>query len=174
MTALSTKWYHKNKAKVDARAKITAPQWRANNPEKAKAIRQRAEEKLRKDPERLKADKERRRQYRKTNPKLKLLNDAKYRARKQGLDFTLTLENLPSDEGYCPILGTPFERGGAARRAGVSPTLDRIDNLKGYTPDNVWFISHRANLLKGSGTADEHEAIAKAMRAKLNALPKGA
>ena len=40
-----------------------------------------------------------------------------------------------------------------------SPTLDRIDNNKGYVKGNVKVISHRANSLKSSGTILEFTKI---------------
>jgi hypothetical protein len=38
-------------------------------------------------------------------------------------------------------------------------TLDRVDSTKGYTRDNVAFVSHRANRLKNNATAEELQAI---------------
>jgi len=42
-----------------------------------------------------------------------------------------------------------------------SPSLDRIDNTKGYTPDNVVVVSNRANSIKRDATPDELMAVAK-------------
>jgi hypothetical protein len=44
-----------------------------------------------------------------------------------------------------------------------SPSLDRIDNSKGYVKGNVAVISFRANTLKNNATADELRAIANFM-----------
>lgn len=49
----------------------------------------------------------------------------------------------------CPVFGTPMDK----------PSLDRKDNSKGYTRDNVRVISDRANRLKNNGTLEELKAI---------------
>ena len=45
-----------------------------------------------------------------------------------------------------------------------SPSLDRIDNKKGYVKGNVAVISMRANHVKADGTTAEIAAIADFMR----------
>lgn len=37
----------------------------------------------------------------------------------------------------------------------ASPQLDRIDNTKGYTKDNVVVVSKRANTIKNDATVQE-------------------
>ena len=77
-----------------------------------------------------------------------LWSRAKYRAKQKGLDFTITKEDIVIPD-TCPLLGTPM----------VSPSLDRIDSSKGYTPDNVWVISNRANTLKNNATLMELKTL---------------
>jgi len=69
---------------------------------------------------------------------------AKYRAKQKGLEFNITKEDIIIPD-TCPLLGTPMQ----------SPSLDRIDSSKGYTKDNVWVISNRANTLKNDATIKE-------------------
>ena len=45
-----------------------------------------------------------------------------------------------------------------------SPSIDRIDPSKGYTKDNVWVISRRANTIKSNATVDEVEKVAQGLR----------
>ncbi len=84
---------------------------------------------------------------------------AKGSAKARGLEFTITVADiqLPS---VCPILGVPLEYGPKTdenRRYG--PSLDRIDNTKGYVPGNVHVISVRANILKRDATLKELKAL---------------
>jgi len=61
-------------------------------------------------------------------------------------------------------LGIPlFARVGAGRsnrdQVENSPSLDRIDNSKGYVPGNIAVISMRANMIKNNATLAELKAI---------------
>ena len=42
-----------------------------------------------------------------------------------------------------------------------SPTLERIDNSKGYVIGNILVVSHRANCIKNDGTWQEIMAVAE-------------
>lgn len=68
----------------------------------------------------------------------------------------------------CPVLGIHLsvKRGLKARgfALGHSPTLDRIDNKKGYIPGNVAVISWRANALKKDASLQELEQLVKWLR----------
>jgi hypothetical protein len=48
-----------------------------------------------------------------------------------------------------------------------SPSIDRLDSRKGYTPENIVVISHRANTIKGNATPEELRMIAKYAEASL-------
>lgn len=75
---------------------------------------------------------------------------ARYRASKSGIEFSITKDHIVIPM-YCPILDIKLEVG--EKTSGpFSPTLDRIDNNKGYTPDNVWVISNIANMMKSKAT----------------------
>jgi len=99
------------------------------------------------------------------DPRPKLLMHARERARRKGVPFRLTVNDIPPipEDGKCPVLGIPLMRALGFQGDG-SPTLDRIIPHLGYVPGNVRIISFRANTLKGDGTAEEHEAIAKYIR----------
>ena len=92
----------------------------------------------------------------------KLLYAARRRATTRQIEFDLTEEDIVIPE-YCPILGLKLQpvRGVTGRDS--SPSLDRIDNSKGYVKGNVAVISFRANTLKNNATADELRAIANFM-----------
>lgn len=83
------------------------------------------------------------------------------RARKRNLEHTIVLEDLfeiwPEDN-ICPILGIELEWNSAGFRR-TSPSIDRIDNSKGYTKDNIQIISFRANELKRDASLEELELL---------------
>lgn len=86
-----------------------------------------------------------------------MFNSAKSRAKKLGREFTVKLEDLKIPE-VCPIMGIPlfYQRGG---RIPNSPSLDRVDNTKGYTPENTRVISWFANMRKGDLTVEQIDAL---------------
>jgi thiol-disulfide isomerase/thioredoxin len=94
-----------------------------------------------------------------------MLNGARRRAKLGGYDFNITEDDLPSyrETECCPILGIRLCWENKGKLQDSSPTIDRIDSSRGYTPDNVVLISHRANTLKNNGTAEEHRLIADFM-----------
>ena len=69
----------------------------------------------------------------------------KKRAQVKGWEFALTKEDLIIPE-YCPILNIKIVRAG--QYTYNAPTIDRIDNNKGYTKDNILVMSRSANQMK--------------------------
>lgn len=88
--------------------------------------------------------------YKNTSREKRLYDRAKSRAKQKARDFNIELSDIVIPR-VCPVLGTPMKR----------PSLDRIDNTKGYVKDNVRVISHRANTLKNDATAEELRLVAK-------------
>ncbi len=103
------------------------------------------------------------RKWNELNPIKSRLARIKSSAKQRGIEFHLYEKDLPPIGTNCPLLGDPFDMSG--KRTDFSPSLDRINPKKGYVPGNVWFVGRRANTIKNDGTADEHEKIARAMRA---------
>jgi hypothetical protein len=70
---------------------------------------------------------------------------------------TIKIEDIVVPD-ICPVLGIPLylSRGKAGPN---SPSLDRINNSKGYISGNVFVISYRANVLKGDATIDEVKMV---------------
>ena len=96
------------------------------------------------------------------HPLYAALSNAKHRAKRDGRDFAIGLDDLPMP-AVCPLLGIDLVYGGTKRSAG-SPTIDRLDSRFGYTPENVWVISERANRIKNNATVEELEKIAEGIR----------
>lgn len=86
-----------------------------------------------------------------------MLKAAAQRARRKQLEFDLKLTDIEVPS-HCPILGLPLHKN--ANVAGPnSPSLDRIDNNKGYVVGNVAVISKKANNIKSDATLEELEAV---------------
>ncbi len=90
---------------------------------------------------------------------VRFLSAIKCRAQKKGLEFTITYDDFTIPE-FCPVLGIPISYSIPGKHDG-SPSMDRVDNTKGYVPGNVRIISWRANRIKNDGTSEEHLAIAR-------------
>ncbi len=95
--------------------------------------------------------------YRRTQPELHMLVRARCRAKAQGLAFTITLLDLFVPE-FCPVLGIRLEVGSEDRDC--YPSIDRIENSKGYEPGNILIVSQRANRIKSDATITELELLA--------------
>lgn len=95
------------------------------------------------------------------NPEQRLITVAKQRAKKYGLDFTISKEDIKVPES-CPILGIKLEFAFGKGSGGKphSPSLDRIDNTKGYIKGNVQVISHLANQMKSTADKDQLKRFA--------------
>ena len=137
---------HKDKKRAQAAA------WEKANPEKVKAMRQRKAEKLKSNPEARARVRASQTKWEIANPEAVLHRAARNRARREGLDFTIEVADVKIPE-FCPLLLIRIE----ARRGGhgpqdTSPSLDRIDNTKGYTKDNVWVVSWLANKMKATAS----------------------
>ena len=106
-----------------------------------------------------KTELKRRRERHKEEPRIRMRDNARKRAITKGMDFELyTFKDLPKVPKKCPYLGIPIKVG---PYGGVdsSPSLDRIDNKKGYIKSNVQIISRKANQIKNNASFKESEMI---------------
>lgn len=129
---LSRKWYEDNKERKLA----TSKEWW----DKARASGKAAEYVVR------------RRMTRGDNPYRHLIAAAKGRAKKSGLEFDLTNEwaNAVSD-GRCSLSGIPFIAANG-KPGPFSPSIDRIDQKRGYTKDNCRLVLWAVNRFRGEDT----------------------
>ena len=98
-------------------------------------------------------EKEQRRRSHKHNIIRAMLSRAKQRALKHGYEFNLTKDDIHIPE-LCPLLEVPFVLGDK-KNYEYTPTIDRIDNSKGYIKGNVWVITKKANSMKNSASHKE-------------------
>ena len=65
------------------------------------------------------------------------------------MDVTLTVNDLRDElqqtQGYCPITGNPFT---FAEHNTTDWSVDRVDNTRGYSLDNIEIVSVTANQAK--------------------------
>ena len=85
-------------------------------------------------------------------------NTARYQAKRRGLEFTIKFEDVVWPD-VCPALGVRLERKPKGP-CDWSPSLDRIDNSKGYVPGNVIVVSMRANRIKTNAAVSELYRVA--------------
>jgi hypothetical protein len=126
--------------------------WRKNNAEKYKAY----QDSYRKNNlERFNATQKK---WMATHPEKAILISIKSRAKKTNVEFSLTEEDISIPE-LCPILKIPIKKQytnkGKTGPRRNSPSVDRIDNTKGYIKGNVHVISNQANIMKSSATPQE-------------------
>lgn len=97
-------------------------------------------------------------EWRENNYARVIVHRVRHRAKKRGIPFDLDASDIRIPN-FCPVLGIeiiPGEEGGQAH----SPSLDRIDPDRGYLPQNVQVISHRANTLKSNASSTELSRVA--------------
>lgn len=98
---------------------------------------------------------------------VKLLILAKDRAKKRGIEFSITVEDF-TPITHCPLLGIAIDFDKRGKGWGPnSPSIDRIDPLIGYVPGNVWVVSGLANRLKSDATLEQLEFLVLNLRKKM-------
>jgi hypothetical protein len=83
---------------------------------------------------------------------------AKKRATEKGIAFDLRPEDITIPE-RCPVFGIPLIAGKGVRTDN-SPTIDRINNDKGYIRGNIIVVSWKANCLKRNFTVEDIRRVA--------------
>jgi hypothetical protein len=100
--------------------------------------------------------------FRKNNPHISHLSNAKQRAKKLNLPFDLDKEwfysALPK---VCPVFKTKFSDG----KHNIS--IDRLVPTKGYVKSNCRIISHRANTIKNDATLEELKLLVQYLETTL-------
>lgn len=94
-----------------------------------------------------------------------LQSNARRRAEGKGVPFDLDrldlIERIAA--GRCEVTGTPFDMTTNGGLNPWSPSLDRKDNSKGYTPDNVQVVVSAYNIAKGPWGDDVLLRLARAI-----------
>lgn len=104
-----------------------------------------------------------------------LLRSARRRAGCKGLEYSLSLEwaleQWRAQDGRCKVTGATLDLsdgpdGRATTFRPLSPSLDRIDSGKGYTPDNVEIVCTHINLAFGQFGRAAFDNLVAAYQAK--------
>ncbi len=110
--------------------------------------------------------------YQRLDLRKKLLYAARNRAKQADIECTITIDDILIPD-VCPVLGIPLydSAGGGKKHPALipnSPSIDRIDNTKGYVPDNICVISMKANDIKSDSTLEDLEAVVAYMKSRIN------
>lgn len=141
--------------------------WRQENPEKVREANRRW---YKNNPERAK---EGCRRWRRENVARALLSQARSRAKRRGLDCTVTEAEVEAliASGACALTGLPFvmEWEGPSVKNPWAPSLDRLDVRLGYVPGNVravcWIVNHMRGDYPDEVLAKAAGAVARALGA---------
>jgi translation initiation factor 2B subunit (eIF-2B alpha/beta/delta family) len=93
------------------------------------------------------------------NPEIILLYNARARAKKYGIPFSITVEDIVIPE-ICPILKISLTVS-KSKVSPNSPTIDKIVPELGYVKGNIQVISHRANMMKSDASIEELKLFSK-------------
>jgi len=88
----------------------------------------------------------------------KSFNVRRAEAKKREIPFEITFDDLEFPK-KCPVLGVKLDYNLKGKRNDNSPSIDRIDNTKGYIKGNVHIISWRANTLKSDASLVEMKLL---------------
>ena len=130
-------YYKENREDILKKMKVASKKWYGENREDI-LIRNKARRRL--------------------NPERAICWFVKARAKKKGLEFNLVESDIVIPK-YCPVFPEIELHISEGLASDNSPSLDRVDNSKGYVKGNVKIISNRANSLKSNGTVDEFKRL---------------
>lgn len=82
------------------------------------------------------------------------------------LEFSIEWFNISLPE-FCPCTGEKIDYSNESKDWRLRPSIDRIDNSKGYIPGNVWVISGLANTVKANANGKQILLVADTLEAKV-------
>jgi len=101
--------------------------------------------------------------YLRRHPARRLVSLARYRAKRNGVPFSLTAEDILPLPTHCPVFGTKLRAGSSDN----APTLDRVVPSRGYIKSNVRVISAKANRIKSNATLAELKRVLEYVKKNL-------
>lgn len=130
--AYQAAYYKKNKARLNASTKA----WYEANREKAAASSKQSYARIHSEPF-IRA------QY--------LVRSCRARAKRKGFECSITAHDIARqiELGVCAVTGIRFHLETNAGRHHFTPSIDRIDNTRGYVPGNVRVVIWAFNAMRG-------------------------
>lgn len=99
---------------------------------------------------------------------LRLLRTSKSSAKARNLQHLITVEDVLSlwenQDGKCYWLDVPLSEDELPDRHPLKPSIDRLDNSKGYIKDNVVITSTFANLGRSNTTVEDFSEFLKLLK----------
>ena len=111
------------------------------------------------NPNNIKATNDKRNNERRSNPSKAMLDRAKRRSVKQGINFDLEESDLQIPL-ICPVLNKEMLVSDSKVPNRYSPSLDKIKPELGYVKGNIQVISYKANTMKSDASGEELQAFA--------------
>lgn len=148
-------YYLKNKERILQRQRDSYQQNKDKRSQWGRTRRNR----LKDDPDFIAARNKNTNEWRINNREQIMLQEARNRARRKNIPFSITRDNITIPE-QCPVLNIPLFYT-PKKRTDNTPSLERIYPEKGYTPDNIIVISWRANKIRNVATFEELKQIAR-------------
>lgn len=101
-------------------------------------------------------------------------NSVKKRSELRQLEWDLTLDFLNKlyrkQKGLCKLSGLPI--GWSETGWDITASIDRIDNDRGYTQDNVQLVHKDVNMMRGKLTMERFKELCSLIEEKNNAVQK--
>lgn len=138
---------------------------RPENQGRTRRLNRQSYDRMRADPEKKNRRAEKAKQWRGRNPAKVLLRGAKNRAERDGVELTLTEQDVARllEPMTCAVTGVQLEWLADGSRSPIQPSLDRIEGPRGYVAGNVRVVSWIYNRAKGNGTDAEVLQMAQAL-----------
>lgn len=89
-----------------------------------------------------------------------MIRQIKYSAKRRNIEFDLTYEDIKLPR-YCPLLELKLDYESKNASNPLHPSIDRIDNTKGYIKDNIIVLSRQANAMKNEATSEQLRTFSK-------------
>jgi hypothetical protein len=91
-------------------------------------------------------------------------------AKSRGLAWELTIDDgvelYRQQDGKCALTGVPITCAGDFTN-GITASIDRIDNAKGYVPGNVQLVHKEVNMMRGTLSVPRFLELCKAVADKV-------